>query len=140
MFTRLRCTPSLGESRYLWSLSYTSGCSVIENVGATGSYRYLTKALTSCFSVNSSPFTRPVQLWKELPADYSTTPGGLIGDVDLYGTVNAADALLLLRHVMNIELLSNRGLYNGDVDRSGSVNMVDCLNILRCAMNAIDSF
>lgn len=56
------------------------------------------------------------------------------GDIDLSGAVNAADALLVLRHaVKSIELTGNE-LTKADVNKDGIINSSDALTILRIAV------
>ncbi|MBR0156256.1 MAG: Ig-like domain-containing protein [Clostridia bacterium] len=62
-------------------------------------------------------------------------PAGLIGDIDLNGVVNTTDALLALRHSMNIIALEGQGLLNGDVNGDGVVNATDAVLIMRIALN-----
>lgn len=60
--------------------------------------------------------------------------GGLLGDVDGNGEVNANDALLLMRFNMNL-IDSVPCIGNADYDGSGSVDANDALAIMRFAMS-----
>ncbi len=60
--------------------------------------------------------------------------GGLLGDVDGNGEVNANDALLLMRFNMN-SIDSVPCIGNADFDGSGSVDANDALAIMRFAMS-----
>lgn len=71
---------------------------------------------------------------------YSGTLGGLLGDVDGSGEVNANDALLILRYALGIIPESALDLSVADVDGSGTVDANDALLVLRCALGIIASF
>lgn len=64
-----------------------------------------------------------------------TYPGGdsiLIGDVDLNGTINSADAALLLRHISNIVTLTDeKQLTAGDCNMDDNHNILDVIAILK---------
>ncbi len=55
------------------------------------------------------------------------------GDVDLNGTINAADARLALRASASLEHLSPEQSVNSDVDRNGKITAADARLILRCS-------
>ncbi len=59
---------------------------------------------------------------------------GLLGDADVSGAVNVTDALLAMRHAMNIITLEGRGFANADVNGDGFVTTVDALAIMRLAL------
>lgn len=56
------------------------------------------------------------------------------GDVDLDGTVEVTDALLIMRHGMGILTLEGDALAAADFDGNGSVTLDDALLALRAAM------
>lgn len=58
----------------------------------------------------------------------------LPGDVDLDGSVDAMDALLVLRYSLNLTDLDEEALALADVNGDGLVNAADALQILRSAM------
>lgn len=64
--------------------------------------------------------------------------GGIMGDVDGNGSVNANDALAIMRHALGIMPLSDAGLAFADVDGNGSVNANDALYVLRLSLGLID--
>ncbi|MBR3382199.1 MAG: Ig-like domain-containing protein [Clostridia bacterium] len=70
---------------------------------------------------------------------YSGDPGSdiLMGDVDMNGTVNSADALLLLRYIMDLEYLNSDQLLRADVTQDGAVHADDALLILRRTMDLV---
>lgn len=77
-----------------------------------------------------------VSEWLEiLAAEEQIDP--ISGDVDGSGSVNAADAILALRHAMGIAVLTDEQLARGDVDGNGSVGVSDAVAILRRAMGLI---
>ncbi|MCX6271697.1 MAG: T9SS type A sorting domain-containing protein [Bacteroidetes bacterium] len=57
-----------------------------------------------------------------------------------WSSVNAADALMVLRHFVGILTLTGITLQAGDVDLSGAVNSADALLIARRFVNMIQSF
>lgn len=62
------------------------------------------------------------------------------GDVDGNGLVEAKDALLVLRHVVQLETLQGEQEERADVDKNGTVNGQDALYILQYVVKLIDSF
>ena len=58
----------------------------------------------------------------------------LLGDVNLDGFIRIDDALMTMRHAMNIILLSGQGLINANVNGDNTVNTVDALAIMRIAL------
>ena len=59
----------------------------------------------------------------------------LLGDVNNNGIVEAEDALLVLRHSMNIYQLSDNQLPRADMNGDGIINFDDAVLIIR---NALD--
>lgn len=59
----------------------------------------------------------------------------LMGDVDMDGDVDSADALLALRYSLGIVSLNEDQLLRGDMDGNGIVNSQDALTILRMSMD-----
>ena len=82
-----------------------------------------------CFMVDNVEITEG-----ELP------PSGIIGDVDMDGDVDTADALLALRYVLELESLNEDQLAQAEVDGDGEVTIVDALLILRVALGILDGF
>ncbi len=72
-----------------------------------------------------------------LNVDYISAEGvsdaGLLGDADLSGGITAADALLILRHSMELSLLEGRALALSDVNGDGYVSIADAVQVLRMA-------
>ena len=66
-----------------------------------------------------------------------TPPTGIIGDVDLDGDVDVADAILALRYCMHLIDLNDDQLAQGDVNGDGVVSIDDAILILRIAMGLI---
>ena len=64
-------------------------------------------------------------------------PSVLLGDVDGSGTVNANDALLLMRYVLGLVEETDLDLSVGDYDGDGSVNANDALTIMRFALGLL---
>ncbi|MBQ7061260.1 MAG: hypothetical protein IJM85_05710 [Clostridia bacterium] len=69
-----------------------------------------------------------------LIARFTEVQTGLIGDVDLDGSVTVTDALLAMRHAMNIITLTGQSLLNADVDGNGTATVTDALLIMRMAL------
>jgi len=59
------------------------------------------------------------------------TPNPELGDVDRNGQINAADAALILRHLVRLSALNARQLLNADVNLDGKVTAADAAAILR---------
>lgn len=64
-------------------------------------------------------------------------PGYQLGDVDMNGGVNSADALLALRYAMGLTALTPGQLGLGDMDGDGSVTSSDALIIIRISLGAV---
>lgn len=63
-----------------------------------------------------------------------------LGDIDLDGIINAADALSVLRYSVKEISLQGEALTRGDVTKDGSINASDALQILRYSVKEIDEF
>ncbi len=66
--------------------------------------------------------------------------GFLLGDSDLNGLVNVADAVLVARYTSNISQMTAEQLQCGDVDGSGFVNIADAVIISKYAARLINKF
>lgn len=66
--------------------------------------------------------------------------GANYGDVDVNGSVNAADALAILQHATSLKILEENLLDIADVSGDGNVNAVDALNILQFSAGIINEF
>ncbi|MBO4562398.1 MAG: dockerin type I repeat-containing protein [Clostridia bacterium] len=62
----------------------------------------------------------------------------LLGDADLDGDVDSADALLVLRWSMGIAFIEDEGLLAADVNENGVIDSADALMILRASMGLIE--
>lgn len=60
----------------------------------------------------------------------------LLGDVNLDGTVDSIDALLVMRFAMSIIMIEGQGLINADLNADGLVNATDAIMIMRQCLNA----
>lgn len=65
---------------------------------------------------------------------------GLLGDVNLDGIINAADALAVLKHAASLETLEGDSAANADVDSNGIIDASDALGILKYAAGLIKEF
>lgn len=63
----------------------------------------------------------------------SPVDGFYLGDADMNGFVNAADARLALRHAAKLELLDGTGVLIADMNGDGAVTATDARSILRAA-------
>ncbi len=64
----------------------------------------------------------------------------LLGDVDLDGDVDTADARLALRAAVNLVTLTGAAATNADVDGNNIINSTDARYILRYAVKLLDYF
>lgn len=78
-------------------------------------------------------------IWLE-EKDFQPAFSGKYGDLNHDGTINAADALLVLRHSVKTITLPAQDVIAGDVNADGEVNAMDALLILKRAVNKIQSF
>lgn len=68
----------------------------------------------------------------EITVTYPSGDSILIGDVDLNGTINSADAALLLRHISNtVTLTDEKQLTAGDCNIDDNHNILDVIAILK---------
>lgn len=58
-----------------------------------------------------------------------------MGDVNMDGKLDSADALLVMRYAMNVQQLSEGALALAEMNGDGSVDFADALLILRAALN-----
>lgn len=68
---------------------------------------------------------------------YSEAPAALLGDINEDGTVNTADAVLILKYAAGIITFDNSQLTIADVNRNSSVNTADATFILKYAAGMI---
>ncbi|MBR4868629.1 MAG: dockerin type I repeat-containing protein, partial [Clostridia bacterium] len=64
----------------------------------------------------------------------------IIGDVDLDGSVSAADALEVLKSVVGKATLTEEQTKAADVDGNGKADAADALDILKKVVGKIDKF
>ena len=64
----------------------------------------------------------------------------LLGDTDLNGDINVADAVLIARYTSNLAEMTAAQLESGDVDGSGFVSVVDAVIVTRYAAKLINKF
>ncbi len=74
-----------------------------------------------------------------LTAKWTNGPtAGVIGDADGNGIVEAADAVLVARHVMDLIELNEATCSLCDIDGNGIIQMSDATSVLRIALGFID--
>ena len=66
--------------------------------------------------------------------------GGIMGDVNGDGAINAMDALVILMHVAGVSKLEGDVKRLSDVNGDGAINARDALDVLRKVAGAIDKF
>ena len=64
----------------------------------------------------------------------------LRGDINRDGTVNAKDALAVLKHVADLEVIADADVNKADVNQDKRITAKDALNILKYAVGIIESF
>ncbi len=64
----------------------------------------------------------------------------ILGDVDLSGTVDVSDGLIVLQHTVKKVILPSDAQDCADVDRNGNINANDALLILQYSVGKITSF
>ena len=72
-------------------------------------------------TVNNGKVTQNAEIW-------------MLGDVNGDGMVNAADAVLIMRHALSLELLEGDALIAADYNGDGSITTVDALTVLRASL------
>lgn len=64
---------------------------------------------------------------------------GLYGDVNVDGTVNLADSVLLAQYLSGVADVTDQGVDNGDVDKSGATDATDASYLLQYQVGTIDT-
>lgn len=64
---------------------------------------------------------------------------GLYGDVNVDGTVNLADSVLLAQYLSDVADVTDQGVDNGDVDKSGTTDATDASYLLQYQVGTIDT-
>ena len=108
------------------------------NVTSNGTYTFKW-VYEKDYSVNTGEDTAWLD---DVRVDYVNPPepSFLLGDCDLNGTVQVADAVLAMRHSLGLITLSGDGFLAGDVNFDGSVSVGDAVSILRYALGLITEF
>lgn len=73
-------------------------------------------------------------------ASFTYDAGYTLGDVDGNGRIQALDALCVLKHVANVEMLNATGKLAADVDNNGKIQALDALTILQFVAGVIPKF
>lgn len=73
-------------------------------------------------------------------ASFTYEAGYTLGDVDGDGRIQARDALCVLKHVANVEMLNATGKLAADVDNDGKIKARDALTILQFVAGVIPKF
>ena len=64
---------------------------------------------------------------------------GKLGDINLDGNLSVVDAILVLRHVINSDTLTEQELLSADVNKDGSVTVVDAILIQKAVINVTNT-
>lgn len=94
---------------------------------------------TYTFTVTLDGSTDKVDLSVVLGGTTPQQPQGMPGDTDLDGSVTVADAVLAVRHALELITLEGQAAANGDVNGTDSVTVADAVLILRKAIGLIES-
>lgn len=73
-------------------------------------------------------------------ASFTYEAGYTLGDVDGDGRIQALDALCVLKHVANVEMLNATGKLAADVDNNREIQALDALTILQFVAGVIPKF
>ncbi len=73
-------------------------------------------------------------------ASFTYDAGYTLGDADGNGRIQALDALCVLKHVANVEMLNATGKLAADVDNNGKIQALDALTILQFVAGVIPKF
>ena len=73
-------------------------------------------------------------------ASFTYEAGYTLGDVDGDGRIWALDALCVLKHVANVEMLNATGKLAADVNNDGEIQALDALTILQFVAGVIPKF
>ncbi len=65
----------------------------------------------------------------------SVTPDPLMGDVNFDGFIDTTDVLMIMRHAMNLSMLSDDAILVADMNESGNIDINDALIAMRIALN-----
>ena len=63
-----------------------------------------------------------------------------MGDVDQNGTIDSSDALMVLKHIVNIAVLDENQIKTADTTHDGEINTLDALKILKYIVGLISDF
>ncbi|MDO4544502.1 MAG: dockerin type I repeat-containing protein, partial [Clostridia bacterium] len=109
----------------------------VDSQDASVILRYIVGIISSLPPTGEVIVTPPVTNTPKPTPTPTPTPNANLGDVDLNGDVQAADASAILRHVVKIIELSEASLANGDVTFDNSVDAADAARILRYVVKII---
>ncbi|MBQ1553569.1 MAG: dockerin type I repeat-containing protein, partial [Clostridia bacterium] len=127
---------------YSWNpaLSSTQPGVYEMNVYVLDTYLGAIRVIATSANLGSTAPEPPQYEIPEWPTDPTPTPDptepptGLMGDVNLNGTVDASDALIVLRYAMNLITLTDEQLAVADMNGNGKVDATDAVLIMRYAL------
>ena len=126
-------------------LKWHSSNEEVATVDANGVVKGISagRATISCYSVDNSEKSASVKITVseeiyESPVPSETTY--VLGDVNADTTIDAADALAVLKHAAKLSMLDETQSLAADVTKEGSIDAGDALQILKYAAKLIDSF
>ena len=117
--------------------TYNHGASCTVTATPNEGYSFVNWTEDGTAVSSSANYTFTVTGARSLVANFSQeepTPQYALGDVNLNGTVNIQDVIVLLRSVMGGTTLSDEAQAVADVNGDGSVNINDVITLLRQTM------
>ena len=147
-FTLTCPTPAAGEQLLVWMLSGESAVPtedtlqyIDQKAAPDGtSFTLKPKALTAGTSYSIYVSTSSKAPVKAASFCYGNKPVQQLGDVDRNGKITPNDALLVLRHLVELTSLDETQRTLADVDGSGRISTIDAVYILRYAADLIQKF
>ena len=115
------------------SLSYENG-HIFFTTSSSGTY-YLTYSSSGFGTSSSASAAADIRLF--VKTDVGEDPSYLLGDVNFSGTVDASDAIMIMRYNLKMIELSDLQLLAGDVNGSGSVDASDAILIMRKVLGLV---
>lgn len=121
---------TLQSAPYLMSVSDSRYLGVYNN---TDWRTYVSASSTNIQGQTLRFYVRAESASTPTPEPVTPTPAPitLLGDADCSGVVNAADAVLILRYLSGLDVMTEQGLLNAEVTSDGAVNASDAAKILR---------
>ena len=131
--------PTSGNGILVYSsgraLTYENG-HLFFATSSSGTY-YITYSASSGFGTSNSE-SSAAQIRLFVKTEVGENPSFLLGDVNQNGTVDASDAILVMRYTLQMIDLTDLQLLAGDVNGNGTVDASDAILIMRKVLGLID--